>query len=254
MGVRNEGENVASPSRRGTRCWSRRRRRAVGPHCWCPSPAARWAPQSFSVGTQLGVSAGPPPAPATPFGTAHRRDGDTPRTPPGMPTPCSCLPALPYGYPHPPQPHTARHTGTAHGELGVIIWGRTDLGLGLGSRVPGSITPCGLVTGSHSPSSRWLILVKPVVKMCPSRVKMARTGLSPSWGANLSWGWGAQSQRVAQGWGVRARIHPWYSYWVPMEVGAGGSRGGTRGPGGHGGSRHGPIPGPRGPAAARSSC
>lgn len=100
-------------------------------------------------------------------------------------------PALPASQP-PPHPSTARHTR----ELGIFgeedgadppSWGRGGWqGVWEGPSSQGS-TPCGLVTGSHKPSSRWLILVKPVVKMCPSRVKMARTGLSPSWGANLSW-------------------------------------------------------------------
>lgn len=41
-------------------------------------------------------------------------------------------------------------------------------------------------TGSQSPSSLWLILVKPVVKMFPSRVKMALIGRMPSCGARRS--------------------------------------------------------------------
>lgn len=41
-------------------------------------------------------------------------------------------------------------------------------------------------TGSQRPTSLWLILVKPVVKMLPSLVKMALMGLMPSCGAILS--------------------------------------------------------------------
>lgn len=41
-------------------------------------------------------------------------------------------------------------------------------------------------TGSQSPSSLWLILVNPVVKMFPSRVKMALIGRMPSCGARRS--------------------------------------------------------------------
>lgn len=96
-----------------------------------------------------------------------------------------CLPA-----PSPPQ-HSTAHLGTWHllggGCSRHPILGQGGLAGGLGGPSSQGSTPCGLVTGSHKPSSRWLILVKPVVKMCPSRVKMARTGLSPSWGANLSW-------------------------------------------------------------------
>lgn len=44
-----------------------------------------------------------------------------------------------------------------------------------------------LLTGSQRPSSLWLILVKPVVKMLPSLVKMALMGLMPSCGASLSY-------------------------------------------------------------------
>jgi len=42
------------------------------------------------------------------------------------------------------------------------------------------------VTGSQSPSSLWLILVNPVVKMFPSLVKMALIGRIPSCGARRS--------------------------------------------------------------------
>lgn len=43
-----------------------------------------------------------------------------------------------------------------------------------------------IVTGSQSPSSLWLILVNPVVKMFPSLVKMALIGRIPSCGARRS--------------------------------------------------------------------
>lgn len=108
------GGNLGSPFHRGTQCWSRRRRRAVGPHCWCPSPAVRWAPRSFSMGMQLGVSAGPPPPSATPFSTAHHRDGDTPRTPPpACPHPIPAYLHCPMSTPTHPN-LTPRHC-TAHG-------------------------------------------------------------------------------------------------------------------------------------------
>lgn len=108
----------------------------------------------------------------------------------GYPQP-GCTPLPQHSLPPTPSPSsTARHTW----ELGIFWEGDAadspSWGRGSGGPSSQGSTPCGLVTGSHKPSSRWLILVKPVVKMCPSRVKMARTGLSPSWGANLSWGEG----------------------------------------------------------------
>lgn len=53
-----------------------------------------------------------------------------------------------------------------------------------------------LVTGSQSPSSLWLILVNPVVKMFPSLVKMALIGRMPSCGARRSC-WSAQGKTRA---------------------------------------------------------
>lgn len=50
-------------------------------------------------------------------------------------------------------------------------------------------------TGSQSPSSLWLILVNPVVKMFPSLVKMALIGRIPSCGARRSC-WSAKGQTV----------------------------------------------------------
>ena len=50
-------------------------------------------------------------------------------------------------------------------------------------------------TGSHSPSSLWLIRVKPVVKMFPSLVKMALIGRMPSCGARRSY-WSTAEQTL----------------------------------------------------------
>lgn len=137
-------------------------------------------------GRQLGMPPQPLPPSCSParLGTPSLAVPHSPSTPSPLPIPAQHgtlgnLASFGRGMQQPPRPGAGGLAG---------VWGPSSQGS----------TPCGLVTGSHKPSSRWLILVKPVVKMCPSRVKMARTGLSPSWGANLSWG---EGDTVSKGMG-----------------------------------------------------
>lgn len=64
-------------------------------------------------------------------------------------------------------------------------------------------------TGSQRPSSLWLILVKPVVKIFPSLVKMALMGLIPSCGANLSCKDKDRHQINTSKWKLRLRYFLW---------------------------------------------